>query len=166
MPLFRGKHFRVLYCEKNSARRLFSRFVSGSQRRGDDKQKTYRICQTNTAILFCVFTPAKKPKSHEDENITYLSLKRSPVAFPMDEDLKYDPLFQRHSNRVLRELIEFQARCFAYYGLKRCEHHRRVSRVETAIAARRLVAHESARIRGAATDAECSVFCPKFDRSN
>ena len=40
--------------------------------------------------------------------VTYLSLKRSPLAIPMDEDLAYDPLFQRHTNRVLRSLMEFK----------------------------------------------------------
>jgi phosphatidylinositol alpha 1,6-mannosyltransferase len=40
--------------------------------------------------------------------VEYLSLKRTPFSFPLDEDLAYDPLFQRHTNRVLRKLIEFK----------------------------------------------------------
>ena len=43
-----------------------------------------------------------------DGSVTYLSLKRSPVSFSLDEDLAYDPLFQRHSNRVLRQLLAFK----------------------------------------------------------
>lgn len=59
----------------------------------------------------------KKTESASDESIKYLSLKRSPVAFPMDEDLKYDPLFQRHTNRVLRELVEFKPDVIHITGL-------------------------------------------------
>jgi glycosyltransferase involved in cell wall biosynthesis len=59
----------------------------------------------------------KKTQSSSDETIKYLSLKRSAVAFPMDEDLKYDPLFQRHTNRVLRELLEFKPDVLHITGL-------------------------------------------------
>ena len=59
----------------------------------------------------------KKTETASDESIKYLSLKRSAVAFPMDEDLKYDPLFQRHTNRVLRELIEFKPDVLHITGL-------------------------------------------------
>ncbi len=58
-----------------------------------------------------------KTDTYEDESIRYLSLKRSPIAFPMDEGLKYDPLFQRHSNRVLRELIRFKPDVLHITGL-------------------------------------------------
>ena len=59
----------------------------------------------------------KKTESSTDESIKYLSLKRSAVALPMDEDLKYDPLFQRHTNRVLRELMEFRPDVIHITGL-------------------------------------------------
>lgn len=59
----------------------------------------------------------KKTETAADESIRYLSLKRSPVAFPMDEDLKYDPLFQRHTNRVLRELLDFKPDVMHITGL-------------------------------------------------
>lgn len=59
----------------------------------------------------------KKTEVSTDESIKYLSLKRSAVAFPMDEDLKYDPLFQRHTNRVLCELMEFQPDVMHITGL-------------------------------------------------
>jgi glycosyltransferase involved in cell wall biosynthesis len=35
----------------------------------------------------------------------------------MDEDLKYDPLFQRHANRVMRELIDFKPDVMHITGL-------------------------------------------------
>ena len=59
----------------------------------------------------------KKTETATDESVRYLSLKRSPVSFPMDEDLKYDPLFQRHTNRVLRELLDFQPDVIHITGL-------------------------------------------------
>src|SRR5215204_1439136 len=59
----------------------------------------------------------KKTETSTDGSVKYLSLKRSPVAFPMDEDLKYDPLFQRHTNRVLRELMDFQPDVLHITGL-------------------------------------------------
>ncbi|HEX9961354.1 MAG TPA: glycosyltransferase [Pyrinomonadaceae bacterium] len=59
----------------------------------------------------------EKTGIYEDASIRYLSLKRSPVSFPMDEGLKYDPLFQRHSNRVLRELIQFKPDVLHITGL-------------------------------------------------
>src|SRR5215213_797451 len=59
----------------------------------------------------------KKTESSTDESVKYLSLKRSAVSFPMDEDLKYDPLFQRHANRVLRELMDFKPDVMHITGL-------------------------------------------------
>ncbi len=59
----------------------------------------------------------KKTETTEDESVKYLSLKRSPFSFPMDEDLKYDPFFQRHVNRVLRELLKFQPDVMHITGL-------------------------------------------------
>ena len=66
---------------------------------------------------FLCIHAGEKTQSYRDESIHYLSLKRSPVAFPMDEGLKYDPLFQRHSNRVLRELMEFKPDVLHITGL-------------------------------------------------
>jgi phosphatidylinositol alpha 1,6-mannosyltransferase len=59
----------------------------------------------------------KKTEAKTDESIKYLCLKRSSVSFPMDEDLKYDPLFQRHTNRVLRELVDFKPDVIHITGL-------------------------------------------------
>jgi glycosyltransferase involved in cell wall biosynthesis len=59
----------------------------------------------------------KKTESAADGSIKYISLKRSAVSFPMDEDLKYDPLFQRHVNRVLRELVDFKPDVMHITGL-------------------------------------------------
>ena len=56
-------------------------------------------------------------KTWQDGSVTYLSLKRSPVRFKLDEDLAYDPLFQRHTGKVIRALMEFQPDVFHITGL-------------------------------------------------
>lgn len=66
--------------------------------------------------FLCVHA-GKKNEIYTDESINYLSLKRSPVAFKMDEDLAYDPLFQRHTNRVLREILKFRPDVIHITGL-------------------------------------------------
>lgn len=66
---------------------------------------------------FLCIHAGKKTETYTDESIKYLSLKRSIVSFPMDEDLKYDPLFQRHTNRVLRELMDFKPDILHITGL-------------------------------------------------
>lgn len=53
----------------------------------------------------------------EDGSVTHLSLKRSPVSFSLDEDLAFDPLFQRHTNRVLRQLLDFKPDVIHITGL-------------------------------------------------
>lgn len=68
-------------------------------------------------IPFLCVHAGTSTKEYRDGSIEYLSLKRSPVAFPMDEDLKYDPLFQRHSRRVLRKLVEFKPDILHITGL-------------------------------------------------
>jgi glycosyltransferase involved in cell wall biosynthesis len=59
----------------------------------------------------------KKTEEYSDGTTEYLSLKRSPIAFRMDEDLAYDPLFQRHATRVIRKLIEFKPDVIHITGL-------------------------------------------------
>ena len=58
-----------------------------------------------------------KTETSVDGSVKHLSLKRSPLSFPMDEDLKYDPFFQRHTNRVLQELMKFQPDVIHITGL-------------------------------------------------
>lgn len=66
---------------------------------------------------FLCIHAGEKTSNSKDGSVEYLSLKRSPVAFPMDDKLKYDPLFQRHTNRVLKKLMEFQPDVFHITGL-------------------------------------------------
>ena len=72
--------------------------------------------QRNGYPFLCIHA-GKKTKAYEEDTIRYLSLKRSPVAFRMDEDLAYDPLFQRHTGRVLKELIDFEPDIIHITGL-------------------------------------------------
>ncbi len=66
---------------------------------------------------FLVVHSAPKTETIQDENITFVRLKRSPTSFTMDEGLKYDPLFQRHANRVRIALEKFNPDVFHITGL-------------------------------------------------
>ena len=52
-----------------------------------------------------------------DGSVSHLALKRSAVSISLDEDLAYDPLFQRHTNRVLRQLLDFKPDVLHITGL-------------------------------------------------
>ena len=71
----------------------------------------------NKGYPFLCVHAGGKTEVKRDGSITYLSLKRSPVSFKLDEDLAYDPFFQRHSNRVLRQLLEFKPDVIHITGL-------------------------------------------------
>ncbi len=64
----------------------------------------------------CIYA-GKKTEVSRDENLIYISLKRSPVSIAMDEGLKYDPLFQRHVSLVRKTLEEFKPDVFHITGL-------------------------------------------------
>ncbi len=66
--------------------------------------------------FLCVHA-GKKSEAWQDGSITYLSLKRSPLSFSLDEDLAYDPFFQRHTNKVLREIVKFKPDVMHITGL-------------------------------------------------
>ncbi len=79
-------------------------------------QKLVGYAKKNGYPFLCIHA-GKKNEVTQDKSITYLSLKRSPVSFKLDEDLAYDPIFQRHANRVLRELIKFRPDVLHITGL-------------------------------------------------
>ena len=66
---------------------------------------------------YLVVYAGKKTEIETKGSVTYLSLKRSPLSFPLDEDLAYDPLFQRHTNRVLRAVMDFKPDVIHITGL-------------------------------------------------
>lgn len=79
-------------------------------------QRLTAYAKRNVYPFLCIHA-AKETKAWQDESVSYLSLKRSPVSFSLDEDLAYDPLFQRHTGKVLRELVKFQADVIHITGL-------------------------------------------------
>ena len=79
-------------------------------------QKLVGYAKKNGYPFLCIHA-GRKTEIIQDETVTYLSLKRSPVAIKMDEDLAYDPLFQRHSTRVIRELVKFRPDVLHITGL-------------------------------------------------
>lgn len=66
--------------------------------------------------FLCVHA-GKETKSWQEDSVSYLRLKRSPLSFKLDEELAYDPTFQRHTRRVLRELMKFQPDVIHITGL-------------------------------------------------
>jgi len=53
----------------------------------------------------------------DEGSVRFISLKRSPLAIPMDHSLRYDPLFQRHAGFVRRELEKFKPDVIHITGL-------------------------------------------------
>ena len=70
-------------------------------------QRLVKYAEKNGYPFLCVHA-GKETQLTRGESVSYLSLKRSPVSFKLDEDLAYDPLFQRHTTRVLREMVKFK----------------------------------------------------------
>ena len=66
--------------------------------------------------LICIHA-GPRTEAKDEGSIRHLSLKRSPLAIPMDETLKYDPLFQRHVTRVRKELEKFKPDVIHITGL-------------------------------------------------
>ncbi|MEP7038950.1 MAG: glycosyltransferase [Acidobacteriota bacterium] len=66
--------------------------------------------------FLCVYS-GKKTEVRQDGNITFVTLKQSPISFRMDEGLKYDPLFQRHTSFLQKELENFRPDVFHITGL-------------------------------------------------
>ncbi len=66
--------------------------------------------------FLCVHA-GEKTEVRQDGNITFVSLKRSPLAIRMDEGLSYDPLFNRHLKLVRTELEKFKPEVFHITGL-------------------------------------------------
>lgn len=79
-------------------------------------QRFAGYAETNRLPLLCIHAGAKTEMS-ESGSVTYLSLKRSPLAVPMDNGLKYDPFFFRHARRISKELEEFRPDLLHITGL-------------------------------------------------
>ena len=79
-------------------------------------QRLVKYAAKNGYPFLCVHA-GKKTELTRDKSVFYLSLKRSPVSFKLDEDLAYDPFFQRHATRVLREMVKFKPDVIHITGL-------------------------------------------------
>lgn len=63
--------------------------------------------QSKDYPFLCIYGGKTNEASNEG-SVRNLCLKRSVASFSLDEELAYDPLFQRHSRRVERELLDFR----------------------------------------------------------
>lgn len=79
-------------------------------------QRLVGYAKKNGYPFLCIHA-GKKTEAAQDGSVSYLSLRRSPVSFKLDEDLAYDPLFQRHTSRVLRALVKFRPDVLHITGL-------------------------------------------------
>ncbi|CAN5839400.1 glycosyltransferase family 1 protein [soil metagenome] len=79
-------------------------------------KKFIRYVEKRALPFVCIYA-GKKTEVSNRENLTYISLKRSPISIAMDEGLKYDPLFQRHVSLVKKTLEDFKPDVFHITGL-------------------------------------------------
>ncbi len=79
-------------------------------------RRLVEYAKENGYPFLCVHA-GRKTATTKDGSVTYLSLRRSAAAIKMDEDLAYDPLFQRHTNRVERAIIKFRPNVLHITGL-------------------------------------------------
>jgi phosphatidylinositol alpha 1,6-mannosyltransferase len=59
----------------------------------------------------------KKTEILKNGEYTEFCLKRSPLSFSLDEDLSYDPFFNRHLSRIAREIKSFRPDVIHITGL-------------------------------------------------
>ncbi|MEZ5346662.1 MAG: glycosyltransferase [Pyrinomonadaceae bacterium] len=70
----------------------------------------------NDLPFLCIHA-GNKTEIHDEGNLRFLTLKRSFTSMAMDEGLKYDPLFFRHSKLVKKELERFNPDIIHITGL-------------------------------------------------
>ncbi len=66
--------------------------------------------------LLCIHA-GEKTETSTSGSVSYLALKRSFISIPMDEGLKYDPLFNLHLNKVKKALLDFKPDVLHLTGL-------------------------------------------------
>ena len=100
--VLRVAFFPDSYLEVNGAAMTCQRLVGFAEKRGYP--------------FLCVHA-GNKTETSTSGSVTHLSLKRSPLSFPMDKDLKYDPFFNRYVKLVNRALDEFRPDLLHITGL-------------------------------------------------
>lgn len=66
---------------------------------------------------FLVIHAGHETREWTDGSVEYLQLKRSPVSFSLDEELAFDPFFQRHISKIRRRLVDFKPDILHITGL-------------------------------------------------
>lgn len=66
---------------------------------------------------YLVVHAGSKTERTEDGSVIHYSFKRSPVSFPLDEELAYDPLFHRHTRAVYKAILSFEPDVIHITGL-------------------------------------------------
>ncbi len=74
------------------------------------------FAEKNGYPFLCIHA-GEKNETTVSKTVTHLSLKRSPIAIPMDEGLAYDPLFNRHISKISKALDEFKPDVLHLTGL-------------------------------------------------
>ncbi len=100
--VLRVAFFPDSYLEVNGAAMTCQRLVGFAEKRG---------------YPFLCIHAGDKTETSVSGSVTHLSLKRSPLSFPLDKDLKYDPFFNRHIKLVSRALDEFRPDLLHITGL-------------------------------------------------
>ncbi len=100
--ILRVAYFPDSFLEVNGVAMTSNKLVNFAKRRG---------------YPFIAIHAGRRTEVTHDGSVTHVSLKRSPLSFPMDEGLRYDPLFQRHVGFVRKALEEFRPEVFHITGL-------------------------------------------------
>ena len=79
-------------------------------------QRLVGYAKQNGYPFLCVHA-ASQTETTDDGSVRYVKLKRSPLAFALDESLKFDPLFNRHLSLVKKELEKFKPDVIHWTGL-------------------------------------------------
>jgi phosphatidylinositol alpha 1,6-mannosyltransferase len=74
------------------------------------------FAEKNGCPFLCVHA-GERTEITKNGSLTHLSLKRSPLAIPMDEGLKYDPLFNRYLSKIGKALDDFRPDVLHLTGL-------------------------------------------------
>ena len=106
---------------------------------------------------FLCVRAGSETRSWREGALEILELKRSRASLTLNEDLQYDPLFWRYHNLINRTLNDFKPDVLHLTGVNDVSLLGFVF-ARQAFARRRFVAHERARISGAANRQPHSVF--------
>lgn len=90
------------YLEVNGAAMTCRRLVGFAEKKG---------------YPFLCIHAGEKTETTTSGSVTHLCLKRSPMAIPMDEGLKYDPFFNIHIKKVSKALDDFKPDVIHLTGL-------------------------------------------------